>query len=155
MQWSRKDPKFAPFRFISYGFWDNGKFILTNQKTAKLKISKFVILHAVRARPFNIQGEGRVFTSELFIFLCSATNQIIFFCFATNQIIFFALRAIVKSFSYLVYVNIGHIVNNLFFSLNIKNILFFSLKIQIILFFSLKMKTNLFIFKITLPPPGY
>ena len=39
--------KFAPFRSNSYGYWDNGKFILTNQKTAKPKISKFVILHTV------------------------------------------------------------------------------------------------------------
>ena len=42
-----KGPKFAPFSSISYGFWDSGKFILSNQKTAKPKISKFEILHAV------------------------------------------------------------------------------------------------------------
>ena len=42
-----------PFRSISYGLWDNGKFTfsrscdLEGHVTKKSKISKFVILHAV------------------------------------------------------------------------------------------------------------
>ena len=57
------------------------------------KENNAILISCLRGRPFNIQGGvGMVFTSELFILLCSATNQIIFYiCFATNPIILFFL----------------------------------------------------------------
>ena len=84
-------------------------------------------------QPFNILGGGFAFTSELFLFFCFKTNKIKCFCFTTDP------RAIVSFFfTYLVYVNMGRIVNNYFFftshQKHIKNILFFSLKMKIILF---------------------
>ena len=47
-------PKFTPFRSISYGFWDNGKFILTNQKTAKPK--NFKICNFAFSNPMRVQN---------------------------------------------------------------------------------------------------
>ena len=71
-----------------------------------------------------ISWEGLAFISELFIFFCFATNQFVFS--ASRQINNFVHKTVLF-FSYLVYVNMGQIVNkyNLFTS-HQKHFIFFN-----------------------------
>lgn len=65
----------------------------------------------IRGRQFDIDG-GLVFKSEF-----------VFFPFVTNQIIWFSrFSQSFDFFSHFVYVNMGQIMNDFFFSLAIKNI---------------------------------
>ena len=84
------------------------------------------------------RGGGRVFTSDLFIFLCFATSQIFINLFPHIPPSFF--------FLHFVQVCICQIVNNF---------CFFYWKSRTFYFFYWKSKQFYFCFRITLPPPHW